>query len=196
MYIRRLGLPMVAMLLSMGVANAQNDMKGWYLGAGAGVASVELNTGSDLTGSVDESPTSVRLFGGYRAVKYFAVEFGVGDYGEISAVDSSGDSYEAALASIDLSLFGILPLADGIVDLYIKVGIAESEIRETVIDDAGVDPARQNQWTSTDYLVGAGVQINFLKDRSLGLRLDYSVHDAKQRIESWDTASMSLLYRW
>jgi opacity protein-like surface antigen len=93
-------------------------------------------------------------------------------------------------------LFGILPLADGIVDLYIKVGIAESEIRETVIDDAGVDPARQNQWTSTDYLVGAGVQINFLKDRSLGLRLDYSVHDAKQRIESWDTASMSLLYRW
>ena len=45
-------------------------------------------------------------------------------------------------------------------------------------------------------LFGAGVQFNFLADRNLGVRLDYSVHDAKLRVESWDTASLSILYRF
>ena len=53
-----------------------------------------------------------------------------------------------------------------------------------------------NDWTTTDYLVGAGIQVNLLKDRSLGLRLDYSVHDAKTRVESWDSAALSILYRF
>ncbi|MGB0957152.1 MAG: hypothetical protein ACPGUF_01665 [Litorivicinus sp.] len=35
--------------------------------------------------------------------------------------------------------------------------------------------AWQNEYTSTDYLVGAGIQINLLKNRNLGLRLDYAV---------------------
>jgi len=193
---KRIGLGAVAVVLAMGVANAQDDMKGWYVGVGAGSASIELQTDSDLSSTVDESPTAVRLFGGYRVVKYFAFEFGVGDFGEISTTTSTGDTYEATLSGIDLNVFGILPLADGIVDLYIKVGIAETEIRETVIDDAGEDPAAQNDWTSTDYLLGAGVQVNLLKDRSLGLRFDYSVHDAKLRVESWDTVSLSVLYRF
>jgi opacity protein-like surface antigen len=185
-------------VLAVGVANAgDHDMKGWYIGVGAGSAAIELKADESLSSSVDETTTAVRLFGGYRPMKYFQFELGVGDLGEINAqLQSSGDAYDAALSGIDLNVFGMLPLANEMVDLYIKVGIAETEIRETVIDDAGVDPPRQNEWTSVDYLVGAGVQINFLKDRNLGLRLDYSVHDTKTRVESWDTVALSVLYRF
>ena len=197
MQAKKLGFGVLLVVLAMGVASAgDHDMKGWYVGVGAGSASIELKTDESLSTTVDESPTAVRLFGGYRAMKYIAIEFGIGDFGEISTTTSSGDTYEATLAGIDFDVYGILPLADEIVDIYIKVGIAETEIRETVIDDAGVDPAYQNEWTSVDYLVGVGVQVNLLKDRSLGLRFDYSIHDAKQRVESWDTASLSILYRF
>jgi len=196
MMARKIGFGLMVAILAIGVTNAQDDMKGWYMGVGAGSASIQLKVEDTLTTSIDENATAVRLFGGYRAGKHFAFEFGIGDLGEISTTTVNGEAYSAALSGIDVNAFGILPLAKGVVDLYIKVGIAETEIRETVIDDAGVDPPRQNDWTSVDYLVGAGVQVNFLKDRSLGLRLDYSVHNAKQRVESWDTASLSILYRF
>ena len=98
------------------------------------------------------------------------------------------------MAGLDVNLFGILPLADEVLDLYIKVGITESEINETIV--GGGDPVRQLDTSSTDYQVGAGVQVNLLKDRSLGLRLDYSVRDTKTRVESWDTVSLSVLYRF
>jgi OOP family OmpA-OmpF porin len=178
----------------MGVANAgDHDMKGWYAGVGAGSASTELET-PEVASSIDESTTAVRVFGGYRAGKFFAVELGVGDFGEITATLPDGDAYKATLAGLDVNLFGILPLADEVLDLYIKVGVTESEINETI--SGGADPARQADTSSTDYQVGAGVQVNLLKDRSLGIRLDYSVRDTKTRVESWDTVALSVLYRF
>jgi opacity protein-like surface antigen len=181
--------------VAMGVASAgDHDMKGWYVGVGAGSASTELETPEGSETVVDDNTTAVRVFGGYRAGKFFAVELGVGDFGEVTATLPDGDTYKATLAGWDINLFGILPLADELLDLYIKVGITESEINETIV--GGGDPVRQFDTNSTDYQVGAGLQLNFLKDRSLGLRLDYTVRDTKTRVESWDTASLSLLYRF
>ena len=184
----------VLAILAVGAANAgDHDMKGWYAGVGAGSASTEIEA-PDRESTVDETTTAVRLFGGYRAGKFFAVEVGVGDFGEITTTLPEGETYKATLASLDVNVFGILPLADEVVDLYVKVGIAESEINETIY--GGTDPVRESDTSSTDYQVGAGVQVNFLKDRSLGLRLDYSVRDTKTRVESWDTFSLSVLYRF
>ena len=82
-------------------------------------------------------------------------------------------------------------------DLYIKVGIAETEIRETVIDDAGVDPATPERVDLGGLPCGRGCSDQLPEGPfNLGLRLDYSVHDAKLRVESWDTASLSVLYRF
>jgi opacity protein-like surface antigen len=180
-------------VLAFGVANAgDHDMKGWYMGVGAGSASTELEAPEGT--SIDDNTTAVRLFGGYRAGKYFAFELGVGDFGEISATLPDGDAYKATLAGWDVNLFGILPLADEVLDLYIKAGITGSEINETIA--GGADPVRSLDTSSTDYQVGAGLQVNFLADRSLGLRLDYSVKNTKARVDSWDTASLSVLYRF
>ena len=195
MHARKSVFVVVLAFMAMGVANAgDHDMKGWYVGVGAGTASTELETPEGSETVVDDDTTAVRLFGGYRAGKFFAVELGVGDFGEVTAQLPDGTTYKATLAGLDVNLFGILPLADEVLDLYIKAGIAESEINETIT--GGGDPVRDFDTSSTDYQVGAGVQVNFLKDRSLGLRLDYTVRDTKTRVETWDTVSLSVLYRF
>ena len=67
----------------------------------------------EATSSIDDTTTAVRVFGGYRAGKFFAVEFGVGDFGEISTTLPDGDVYKATLAGLDVNLFGILPPGRG-----------------------------------------------------------------------------------
>ena len=87
----------------------------------------------EATSSIDDTTTAVRVFGGYRAGKFFAVEFGVGDFGEITATLPNGDIYTSTLAGLDVNRFGILPLADEVLDLYLNVGITESEINEAML---------------------------------------------------------------
>jgi len=194
---KRIAFGAVAMVLAMGVTNAQDDMKGWYLGVGAGSAAFEVKLDPASASAVDENTTAVRLFGGYRAGKHFAFELGWGDFGEITQADPVVTSpYSASLSGTDVSVFGILPLAKGLVDLYIKTGIAEITMRGTIDDPTLLSPAVQETFKQTNYQLGAGVQINFLEDRSLGLRLDYTYQATKIRLESWDTVSLGILYRF
>ena len=42
MIARKIGFGLMVVVVAIGVANAQDDMKGWYIGVGAGSASIEV----------------------------------------------------------------------------------------------------------------------------------------------------------
>ena len=192
---------LITMLLMVGVSIAGDtpvpiDYSGWYAGIGYGVSQTNL-TGSRM--ELDDDTDAVRLFGGRRVSKNFAIEAGIADLGEVSEpCNTRSGPYDAkarnryrcpnsiAFNSVDASLLGILPLVDGRVDLFARAGLGRTEL----YDGMGTV-------TVVDYLLGAGVQVNLLAARTLGLRLDYtSYNDSKLMLDSRDLTMVSVLYRF
>jgi OmpA-OmpF porin, OOP family len=110
-----MGACLLAAMFASAVAHAEDDA-GFYIGAGIGQASQEA-------GAFDGNDTSFKLFGGWSLNEYLAFEGGYIDGGVqsddldlIHAEVSSDGFFVAALAR--------LPLADGVVNPYVKLGYA------------------------------------------------------------------------
>ena len=114
-------------------ANAQD--KGFYAGAGVGQSFVD-------EGRYDDHDTAFSAFGGYQFNKYFALEGGYVDFGEIEA-DVAGPSFEGD--STYISAVGTLPLNDRFA-LYAKAGIHRWNLDTSLpaltgtADDGDTDP--------------------------------------------------------
>lgn len=143
----------VAALLLGALAGDAHAGDGFYVGGGAGQAYVD-------EADYDDEDTSLSLFGGYQFNRYFAIEGGYIDLGEIEP-GSGGASLEAD--TLHVSAIGMYPVNDRL-SLYGKAGLHswDADTGLAVLD--GED-------SSTDLTYGAGAQYRFTDRFSLRAEL-------------------------
>ena len=130
---------------------------GFYIGAGAGTASVKDT-------DFDESDSAYKIFGGYNIGFIPLVDFAV----EASYVDFGNPSTSAGNVEVTgLNAFGLAGLSFGPFGVFAKAGAiswdADSTFNSVSSSDSGTDPA---------YGVGARFAIG-----SFAVRAEYEVYD-------------------
>jgi hypothetical protein len=125
---------------------------GFYIGAGAGDASVEFT-------DFDESDSSYKFFGGYNIGFIPLVDFAI----EASYVDFG--SPRSGADSVDISgvnVFGLAGLSFGPFGVFAKVGMIDWDVDRSTTD-SGTDPA-----------YGLGVRVAL---GSFAVRAEYEIYD-------------------
>lgn len=151
----------VLLLLVASVAHANDPRTGFYIGAGVGTATLELED-SNSTADFDGDDTGFKLAAGYRFLKWIAVEAAYEDYGQPED-DVLGLRLRGEFSSFSVSALGLLPLGD--FDLFARGGIARWDGSLTAVP-FGVDVSEDN----TDPLFGLGAQYRF---GQLAVRLEF-----------------------
>lgn len=153
----RTALSRAALALVLGAAalGAQAaEQPGFYAGAGAGQAFVD-------DGDYDDEDTSFSAFGGYQVNRYFGVEAGYVDFGQL-APQALGNELEADSAY--LTAVGTVPFT-GQFSGYAKAGFQRWNLDRGIpgltADDSGNDPT-----------YGVGLQYRFTD--AVALRGEYS----------------------
>ena len=122
-----------AALLFGAVAGGAHAADGFYIGGGAGQAYVD-------EADYDDEDTTLSVFGGYQVNRWFAIEGGYIDLGEIEPA-SLGASLEAT--TVHATAVGMIPVNDSFA-VYGKAGMhrwdADSAIALLGGDDSGTDP--------------------------------------------------------
>ncbi|WP_111265453.1 outer membrane beta-barrel protein [Marilutibacter maris] len=146
----------LGLALAAPAAQAADNQRGFYAGAGVGQSLVD-------EGRYDDEDTAFSAFGGYQFNRYFALEAGYADFGELESRDVGGD-LEAS--SGYLVAVGSVPFGANLSG-YAKAGLHRWDLDSALPaviggrDDSGTDPT-----------YGIGLQYRF--NDSLALRGEYS----------------------
>lgn len=153
-----------------------------YVGAAAGQGTTELDPG--VGESFSASDTSYKMFGGYRVIKWFAVEADYRDLG--SQTDTyPGGSVTLDTKSFDLFAVGVVPIGKSF-EVFGKAGYSlwDADISASVggaVSDDGNDLA---------YGVGAGYSFG-----KIGVRLEYEMFDLPE-VDTVSMASIGVDFRF
>ena len=111
-----------ALLLASGLVSAQQS--GFYVGASIGSATVDIEDGAasvltqlgvtNVSGNIDDTDFSYKLFGGYKINKNFAVEGGYANLGKFTTNASGAALGQPLSASGDVKSYAIFLDAVGI----------------------------------------------------------------------------------
>jgi hypothetical protein len=179
-------------------------LAGPYAGASFGQASTDvqlsdLDDGSTLSsGSVDDTSTCWKIYGGFRAFKFFSVEAGYTDLGEVSAnavSDGSGLIYDAGdvastyeAEALSVATLGVLPL--GRVNLFAKVGYMFWDADASLSNSAFGDIVASDD--GEDVMYGAGLVWDY---KGLGeLRFEYETAEVAATDINTLSAGVSFLF--
>jgi OOP family OmpA-OmpF porin len=150
------------LLLAPGTAYAEDPPTGFYLGAGVGTATLELED-ADSAADFSGDDTGLKVVVGYRILKWVAVEAAYEDYGEpedeVLGVPLRGEFDAFSVAAV-----GLLPL--GNFDLFARGGIARWEGSLSAVG-FDIEVSEDN----TDPLFALGAQY---RSGRLALRLEYA----------------------
>ncbi|HWK52238.1 MAG TPA: porin family protein, partial [Steroidobacter sp.] len=133
---------------------------GFYVGAGVGSATIELDEDFDDF-KFDASDTAFKVFGGYNFNQYFAIEAAYFDGGKpeetVISVPGFRGTVEAGTTGLIASVIGRLPIGD-YVSVYGKLGFAsyEAEINARVNGDV-IDSVTGDD---EDFAYGVGIAFN------------------------------------
>lgn len=175
----------LACLLIPGFAAADS---GFYIGAGAGGATIEAELGDTgipgVPTSFDEDDTATKIFAGYTFdLPFFdvALEAGYVDFGQ-PEIDILGD--DLTVDTTGINAWGIATFNAGIIDLYGKLGLIAWEAEAAL---AGFDA--DDDGTDLGYGVGAAFGLGPLEVRG-----EYEVYD----LDDTDVSmiSVGVLYRF
>jgi len=157
-----------------------------YGGLGIGQSSTsdfhedDIDDGSFISGSVDDSDTSWKGFIGFRFLKFLGVELAYVDFGKytINAESGGGILYApgsvvgtADADTVALHAMGILPL--GNFSIYAKAGYHSWSAKQSISDSLG--PIESSSESGEDLTYGLGVAYSFKS--SGGLRLEYELYE-------------------
>lgn len=175
----------LAVLLAPAVASADS---GFYIGAGAGGATIEAELGDTgipgVPSSLDEDETATKIFGGYTFdLPFFdiGVEVGYVDFGE-PEIDILGDQLKFDTTGINA--WGIATFNAGLIDLYGKLGLISWEADASFLGNSASEDG-----TDPGYGIGAAFGIGPLEVRG-----EYEVYD----LDDTDVSMLSVgvLYRF
>jgi len=178
-------------------AHAQENDRGFYVGAGVGKFNVKIDDVDDTDEAVqklDDDDNSWKLFGGYRFNPYIGVELAYIDFGgpedSIESSGSSGD-YKVEISGFAPYVIGTLPL--GPVELFAKAGYYFYDVDISAdLDDLGGNVFESSD-SDEDFLYGFGVGATFLEH--LHARLEYEKIDS-DAVDDADALWLSAAWRF
>jgi len=164
----RKSLVIMVVMAAMAAPAAAAD-SGFYLGAGFGLSSFDVGDFYDDYAPLnfEEGNPGFTVFGGYRIIKYLAVEVSYLDYGKVTMHEGLRGFNEALSVSIDQwggSVLGVIPLSKK-VGIFAKVGVASWNT--SVYYTAGDDTLDLSD-SGTDLTYGLGVDFIIKK---IGIRV-------------------------
>lgn len=159
----------LVVMTAVAAPSAAADL-GFYAGAGFGITSLNMSDFNPDYADLrfQDDAFGYQVFAGYRSLKYFAVEAGYTDFGNIRVWEGGNMNFFKE-ADVDVSMWGgyavgLLPLGEK-VDFFGKVGYASWEV-DNVVDTAGQTEDRST--SGSDVAWGLGVNFRFKK---LGARI-------------------------
>jgi OOP family OmpA-OmpF porin len=158
---------------------------GFYIGAGVGQATLEVDDVLDLGVDFDEDEVGLKLFGGYRFFPWLGVE-GAYFYGgepEIKGSDGvSSASLEIGLQGLIAAAVFSLPIGERF-ELFIKPGVAfwDSETTLRINDPSGSFRGSVDD-SGSAFFLGGGAAFNF--SENFAARLEYEWFEAAPE---WDS---------
>ena len=154
---KMLSRTLFAALLGVAAFSAQAaEDPGFYAGVGAGQSFVDQ-------AAYDDEDTAFSAFGGYQFNRYFGLEAGYADLGELES-DTAGTALEASSAYF--SAVGTLPFTEKFSG-YAKAGMQRWDLDTAIPGLTGTSDD-----TGTDPVYGVGLQYRFTD--TVALRGEYS----------------------
>ena len=196
---RTLAACAAALFAATGVpAQAEDDEAHWFIGAGAGQASIDGYALESEADRLDDTPTAWRIFTGRRFDRHFALGISYVDFGELKAAGASfgGFSDRVEVQAIEILGFGLWPVTDA-VEIYAVAGYAhwEQDVTQTV---TGVTERLSSSGQSASLGLGASWWLT----ESLGLQLEWrryvEIGDFEKtgRENRWDLATLGVSWRF
>jgi hypothetical protein len=173
-----LGLIMLG--LSTASIAAEPNARGFYIGGAVGAAEFDddgfvndLNNELAASVSIDDSDTSYMLYGGYKILKYLAVEGRLSNLGSYKLTEQfAPDSIDFDVTAFSAHVVGIIPFGASGWELFGQLGLARLNL-----DVEGDD---------TDETAGsAGLGVRWYPITNLGLSLQVDAY-------VWEDDSLSV----
>ncbi|HEY5759592.1 MAG TPA: porin family protein [Steroidobacter sp.] len=162
------GLALIGLLASTTVL--AEIQPGFYVGAGVGTATIELDEQDDF--SFDSDDTAFKVFGGYNFNPYFVIEAAYFDGGApeetVIVVPGFRGTVEAGTTGLIASVIGRAPIGD-IFSLYGKLGFASYDVE--IKGRVNGDVVSEDEGSDDDVTYGVGAAFNF--GPSFELRAEY-----------------------
>jgi len=164
-----LGLIMLG--LSTASIAAEPNARGFYIGGAVGAAEFDddglvnyLNNELGSSVSLDDSDTSYMLYGGYKILKYLAVEGRLSNLGSYKLTEAGfPDSIDLDVTAFSAHVVGIIPFGASGWELFGQLGLGRLNF------DAGSD--------DTDETAGsAGLGVRWYPITNLGLSLQVDAY--------------------
>jgi hypothetical protein len=175
-------LAAVALALGAGAGMAQADENpsGFYVGGGVGQFNVQIDDidqTDDAIETLDDDDAAWKGFVGWRFNRYISLEAAYIDFGTPgSRSDASGSSgdYRLDLSGFAPYVIGTLPV--GPVELFAKAGYYFYDVDLSVDIDDPLAPDLDSESSDEDLLYGGGVGMTFFE--RLNARLEYERIDS------------------
>jgi len=172
----------LAALISVALAPAafaqeQQEVSGFYLGAGAGQFNANIDDVSDIDDTVDswsEDDTAYKIFGGYRLNRFLAFELDYINLGEPSGRTVPGFNVDSSVDGFAPFVVGTLPLGR-FFEVYGRAGYYFYDATTGVTDT--LDHRVEFKEESEDFVYGGGIGANL--GEKLNLRFEYEKYDLK-----------------
>lgn len=205
-------LATLATLTTLASPFASADVSNWYGGINLGQSRAKIDDARITSGLLagrfavpsiadDDRDTGYKIFGGYQANKYFAVEGGYFDLGKFgftaNTLPPGSLSGNIKVNGMNLDLVGTLPITERF-SAFGRVGANYAHTRDTFAGTGAVTVIRANASTrDTNIKYGAGIQ--FAMTENLGVRGEverYRINDAVGNRGDIDLVSIGLVYRF
>jgi OOP family OmpA-OmpF porin len=182
---RSLAVLATGLLFCAGPALAAD--RGFYAGAGVGLATLEVDDVLDLGVDFDEDDVGFKLFGGYRFFPWLGVEGAYFNGGKPGIRESDG----TLSASMEIEVQGLiaaavfsLPVGERF-ELFIKPGVAFWDAETTIrIRDQSGSFGGDADDSGSAFFLGGGAAFNFTEN--LATRLEYEWFEAAPEWDSND----------
>lgn len=184
-------LLIIAMAAGLGMTAAQAADTGFYIGGSFGKSKVSDFSSSDLntelaslgvtaTSTTEDGDSGLKVFAGYRIMKYLAVEGAYANLGEVSArvittAPVAGTAnIELENTAITLSALGILPLNDKF-SLFGRLGLNvwNVDVSASGTGSGGATYSDSDDGTGVVYGLGAAYNLT----PNLNLRVEWERYD-------------------
>jgi OOP family OmpA-OmpF porin len=172
------------LMLGMCAATAH---AGIFVGASAGQSGI-ADQDSSLSTDYSESDTSTKVFGGFRVMKFFAIEGSYVDLGSPSGDAGGGVDAKVSASGWDAMAVGLLPLGKHF-EIFAKAGLI---YWSTDVKLSGAATGSDSN-SGTDGMFGAGFAIVFGKH--IAARLEYEKFNVSD-IDTVDLTSAGIDFRF
>lgn len=194
--------------LAIPVASAID--KGGYLGISSGGTEADISVsdfddGNITSGSVDDSNTGLKLFGGFQITDSFAVEGGVIDFGEATFDGTSDGSvpleFAAGPVSVDIETQGLFFNFVGMksftrLSIFGKLGVLVWRADGEVVDSSGSFDLDEWDFEENGESAMAGVGIEFRPTKKIAIRSEWEQYQGALVDErDIDLLAVSILIR-